>query len=148
VARTYGVLRSDGKSERAIFIVDKDGIIQYIDIHDIDEQPSNDVLFGELERITGLKVPEQPIDRSKVKLPHGGVVMYCTSWCLDCKDARVWLKERGVPVTEVDITSTYGAASQVREWAGGEEITPVFEIDGNIVLDFDRDKLASILKLG
>jgi alkyl hydroperoxide reductase subunit AhpC len=41
----YGVLRSEGYSERAIFILDKNGFIRYIDIHDIDQQPSNEELF-------------------------------------------------------------------------------------------------------
>src|SRR6202171_6617963 len=31
----YGVLRGEGRSERAIFVVDKQGILRYIDIHDI-----------------------------------------------------------------------------------------------------------------
>ena len=39
VAKKYGVLRSDGVSDRALFIIDKKGIIRYIDIHDINEKP-------------------------------------------------------------------------------------------------------------
>jgi len=39
VALKYGVLRSEGICERAIFVVDKQGIIRYIDIHDINEPP-------------------------------------------------------------------------------------------------------------
>ena len=35
VASKYGVLRSNGVSERALFIIDKKGIIRYIDVHDI-----------------------------------------------------------------------------------------------------------------
>ena len=44
IARKYGVLRSDGVTERALFVVDKEGIIRYIDIHDFDTQPDNEVL--------------------------------------------------------------------------------------------------------
>ena len=51
VARQYGILRDDGFSERAIFVLDARGLISYIDIHDIADKPSNDVLFAELERI-------------------------------------------------------------------------------------------------
>ena len=39
VAQTYGVLRSDGTAERALFVIDKAGIIRYIDVHDINERP-------------------------------------------------------------------------------------------------------------
>ncbi len=47
VSKSYAVLRPEGYSERAIFIIDKDGIIRYIDVHDIDNQPSNEVLRQE-----------------------------------------------------------------------------------------------------
>ncbi len=53
VSDLYGVRRKEGFSERAIFIIDKKGMIRYIDIHDIGDKPSNEVLFKELERITG-----------------------------------------------------------------------------------------------
>ena len=39
VASRYGVLRSDGTTERAIFIIDTKGIIRYIDVHDINFRP-------------------------------------------------------------------------------------------------------------
>jgi len=39
VAETYGVLRTDGTSERALFLIDTEGIIRYIDVHDINERP-------------------------------------------------------------------------------------------------------------
>ena len=51
VSKQYDVLRTEGYSERAIFIIDKAGIIQYIDVHDIDHQPSNETLRQELSRI-------------------------------------------------------------------------------------------------
>jgi peroxiredoxin (alkyl hydroperoxide reductase subunit C) len=39
VAEKYGVLRSEGFTERALFVIDKKGIIRFIDIHDINERP-------------------------------------------------------------------------------------------------------------
>ncbi len=39
VAELYGVLRSGGITERAIFKIDKNGIIRYIDVHDINKRP-------------------------------------------------------------------------------------------------------------
>ena len=38
------MLRKDGKTERAIFVIDREGVIRYIDIHDIDTQPDNEEL--------------------------------------------------------------------------------------------------------
>jgi alkyl hydroperoxide reductase subunit AhpC len=52
VAEKFGVFREDGTSERALFIVDEEGIIQYIDVHDIDDQPDNEILFDELKKLS------------------------------------------------------------------------------------------------
>jgi len=51
VAKKYGVLRSNGVSERALFVIDKKGIIRYIDIHDINQRPKLEVLVKELEKL-------------------------------------------------------------------------------------------------
>jgi peroxiredoxin len=51
VAELYGVLRSDGTSERALFVIDKKGMIRYIDVHDINKRPSLEVLIRELEKL-------------------------------------------------------------------------------------------------
>jgi peroxiredoxin len=51
VAATYGVLRSDGTSERALFVIDKKGIIRYIDVHDINKRPPLEQLIRELEKL-------------------------------------------------------------------------------------------------
>ena len=48
VSSTYGVLRSEGTSERALFIVDKQGTIRYIDVHNINERPDLETLAREL----------------------------------------------------------------------------------------------------
>ena len=140
------MLRPVGSAERALFIIDKQGIIQYIDVHDISKQPDNEVLFAELRRIDPQAAARAP-QAADVPLPHGGIVMYCTSWCPDCKRARQWLKEHDLPYTEVNISTTPGAERQVRQWAGGNTTTPTFEIDGTIVVDFDEPRLREVLNL-
>ena len=50
-ARKLGILRSNGVSERALFMVDKKGIIRYIDVHDINKRPSLGDIARELERL-------------------------------------------------------------------------------------------------
>jgi peroxiredoxin len=54
VAKKYGVLRSDGLSETALFIIDKKGIIRHIDIHDINKKPSLKDLAKALEDLKAL----------------------------------------------------------------------------------------------
>ena len=51
VAKKYGVLRSNGVSERALFIIDKKGIVRYIDVHDINKRPPLEDLVNELEKL-------------------------------------------------------------------------------------------------
>ena len=51
VARTYGVLRSDGVTERALFVIDKKGVIRYIDVHDINKRPPLEHLARALEKL-------------------------------------------------------------------------------------------------
>ncbi len=51
VALLYDVLRSEGIAERAIFVIDREGIIRYIDIHDINEDPGINAILKTLEDI-------------------------------------------------------------------------------------------------
>jgi len=51
VADRYGVLRSDGISERALFVIDKKGIIQYIGVGNINKRPRLETLVRELEKL-------------------------------------------------------------------------------------------------
>jgi peroxiredoxin (alkyl hydroperoxide reductase subunit C) len=60
VAQRYGVLRGDGMAERALIVVDKKGVIRYIDIHDINTRPDLTLLVRALDLITKGPVPGQP----------------------------------------------------------------------------------------
>ncbi|MDO9515374.1 MAG: peroxiredoxin [Syntrophales bacterium] len=51
VADTFGVLRSDGTAERAVIIIDKGGVIRYIDVHDINRRPFLESIVEELEKL-------------------------------------------------------------------------------------------------
>jgi len=144
VAERYGVLRSEGKSERAIFILDKEGVIQYIDIHDIDDQPDNEVLFAELDRIDPEAAPKETAPVSD-DLPQGGVVMYCNNWCPGCRKARNWFAENQIDYQEIDVVLNKSAAYQVRKWANGNLTTPTFDVDGTVVVDWKPERLAELL---
>ena len=147
VANLYGVFRYDeGTSERAIFIIDKEGVIRYIDVHDIDEQPDNDVLFAELEKIA-------PEDFESFRrhtpdedaIPTADVVLYCTHWCPSCRRARYWLENHNIDFVEVNIDRNPVADRRVREWANGNRTTPTFDVKGTIVVSFDERRLEDLL---
>jgi peroxiredoxin (alkyl hydroperoxide reductase subunit C) len=50
-ASKLGILRSNGVTERAIFIIDKKGIIRYIDVHDINERPRLKSIVNALKKL-------------------------------------------------------------------------------------------------
>jgi len=146
VASDYGVLREEGKSERAIFVIDKQGIIRYVDVHDIDEQPSNDELFCVLAELEPEAAAAQQIATPPPQPePTADVVLYCTQWCPSCRRARAYLKEHNIEYVEVDITRDREAAKRVRGWANGNETTPTFNINGKIIVDFRLDQVNQAL---
>ncbi|EFL52877.1 alkyl hydroperoxide reductase/ Thiol specific antioxidant/ Mal allergen [Solidesulfovibrio fructosivorans JJ]] len=50
LAKKLGILRSDGVAERALFLVDKKGVIRFIDVHDINTRPDLGVLLDAMKR--------------------------------------------------------------------------------------------------
>lgn len=58
VAKKYGVFRDEdpegpayGATERALFVIDKEGVIQFIDVHPIDKQPDNEEIYEVLRKL-------------------------------------------------------------------------------------------------
>ncbi len=156
VARLYGVLRPEGTSERAIFVIDRQCTIRYVDVHPIDDQPDNEVLFQVLAEIEGTAYTAavrqaEPVQvQSRAKAVAGAtaqaeVVMYCTDWCPACKRARAFLEMHGIPYREINISRDREAAARLRHWTQGYETTPTFEINGEVVINFDRQRLITLL---
>ena len=146
VAEQFDVLRDEGFTERAIFLIDKDGLLRWQKIYDQDEQPDNREVLAEIRRIdpaASAAFPES--EPEAINLPHGGIVMYCTPYCLTCRKAATWLEERALEFKRIDVYQVPGAIQQVRKWADGHLVTPTFDIDGTIVIDFKTDQLAQVL---
>lgn len=52
VSKKYGVwIDEKGICERAIVVVDKKGVVQYVDVHDIGEQPDNAQILETLREL-------------------------------------------------------------------------------------------------
>ena len=51
VANMFGVLRSDGVAERALFIIDKKGILRYAHVSDINKRPNLKDLATALDKL-------------------------------------------------------------------------------------------------
>jgi peroxiredoxin len=51
VAEMFGVLRSEGVTERALFVIDKQGILRYAYVEDINKRPDLMLLVTELQKL-------------------------------------------------------------------------------------------------
>lgn len=68
------------------------------------------------------------------------VVVYTTPTCSYCRSAKRYLKERGIPYREVDVTrSAEGLASLKRK--SGQTGVPVIDVNGQVIVGFNRPKL-------
>ncbi len=53
VADRFGVLRTDGTSERAIIIIDKEGVVRYARVSDINTRPRLEEIIHALDAVAG-----------------------------------------------------------------------------------------------
>nr|GBO97728.1 alkyl hydroperoxide reductase subunit C-like protein [Nitratidesulfovibrio sp. HK-II] len=51
VAASYGVLRGDGMAERALFVIDRQGVIRHIHVSDINKRPPLDIILRALDAL-------------------------------------------------------------------------------------------------
>ena len=126
-----------------------------MDIHDIDEQPDNKEIFRILRELEPQAVIREQGSEAKPAAqpqtaPAGrpqSVVLYCRPGCIDCRLARRFLERNGVRLHRGQRPRDAGAEARVRQWTGGALISPVFDIDGRIVIDFNRSALMEALGL-
>jgi len=72
------------------------------------------------------------------------VIIYTTTACVWCKKAKEFFKENNIKFTEKDVGSDMMAANEMIEKSGQMSV-PVIDIDGKIVVGFDKLKeLSSI----
>ncbi|MBI2830304.1 MAG: PDZ domain-containing protein [Chloroflexi bacterium] len=75
------------------------------------------------------------------------VTVYTTPTCGYCRMAKEYLKQRGVPFREIDISRDPPAAREVVDRTGQRGV-PVIIIDGQTIIGFDRPRLEQILSQG
>lgn len=75
------------------------------------------------------------------------IVMYSTTWCPDCRYAKMFLDEYGVSYEEVNIEEHDDAAEKVMNFTGGKRVVPTFDIDGKMYANPRRGELKTILEL-
>lgn len=77
------------------------------------------------------------------------LTMYTNTWCVDCRRAKQFLRERGIPFREVNIEESPEAENLVCNVNKGRCKVPTLEIEGRFfsLSPFDPVKLADELKI-
>lgn len=75
------------------------------------------------------------------------VIMYCRSWCGDCRRARQWLDANGIPYIEIDVERDEDAHERAAAHNFGRLHTPTFEIGEDVCVDFRPDVLKRLLAI-
>ena len=74
------------------------------------------------------------------------IKVYSTPTCTYCFTLKEFLKEKNIEFEEVDVSVDEKAAREMIEKSGQMGV-PVIDINGEIVVGFDRKKIDSLLKL-
>jgi len=72
------------------------------------------------------------------------IILYETEVCPYCQEAKEFLDEMGVSYNEVDVSKDEKAAKEMVEKSGQMGV-PVLDIDGEIVIGFDKEKISELL---
>ncbi len=74
------------------------------------------------------------------------VKVYTTPTCPWCMRVKQFLDERGIPYEEYDVAADAARAEEMIQKSGQMGV-PVIEVDGEIVVGFDRSRLEELLGL-
>jgi glutaredoxin-like YruB-family protein len=74
------------------------------------------------------------------------VKIYTTPVCPFCNLAKQYLKEKGIEFEEIDVSKDEKASMEMIQKSGQMGV-PVIEIDGKIVIGFDKEKIDELLGL-
>ena len=72
------------------------------------------------------------------------VTIYSTPTCPYCKMAKEFLTEKGIEFTNIDVSTDPKSAQEMIEKSGQMGV-PVLDIEGEIIIGYDRERIASLL---
>jgi len=70
--------------------------------------------------------------------------VYSTPTCPFCKMAKAYLEAKGIPFEDLDVSSDPVAREEMIQRSGQMGV-PVIDIDGQIVIGFDKERLDSLV---
>jgi glutaredoxin-like YruB-family protein len=86
-------------------------------------------------------------DRARTEKPAHRVVVYTTLSCVWCTRVKAYLSQKGVSYREVDVARDQEAARKMSARSGQHGV-PQLDIDGRMVVGFDRARIDTLLGLG
>lgn len=72
------------------------------------------------------------------------IQIFTTPWCQYCKAAKEYFKSKGLSWNEYDVSTDMAKQKEMIEKSGQLGV-PVIEIDGKIVVGFDKQKINQYL---
>jgi glutaredoxin-like YruB-family protein len=73
------------------------------------------------------------------------ITIYSASWCAFCHAAKAYFDKLGIKFTDKDIESDPKIAQEAIDKSGQTGI-PIIDIDGDIIIGFNRPKIDEALK--
>ncbi|MBS3080230.1 glutaredoxin family protein [Candidatus Pacearchaeota archaeon] len=74
------------------------------------------------------------------------IIIYGTDSCPWCHKAREFMKEHKVKFTDKNVGEDRKVAEEMIKKSGQQGV-PVIDVDGEIIVGFDEDRLRSLLKI-
>ncbi len=74
------------------------------------------------------------------------VTIYTAEGCPWCKKTKEFLKQHNIKYKEIDVGKDEGAAEEMLKKSGHMGV-PVVDVNGKIIVGFDKQKLKEALKL-
>ncbi|MBS3176437.1 glutaredoxin family protein [Candidatus Woesearchaeota archaeon] len=74
------------------------------------------------------------------------VVVYSTPNCPYCHMAKDFLKEHKIKFEEINVAEDQEAAEAMVEKSGQQGV-PVIDIDGEVIVGYDKESIAKALKI-
>lgn len=72
--------------------------------------------------------------------------IFSTPTCPYCETLKEFLKERGIEFEDIDVSKNAAAVEEMVQKSGQMGV-PVVEIDGKIVVGFDREQISKLLNI-
>jgi len=74
------------------------------------------------------------------------IKVFSAPGCPYCHTLKEFLKQNGIEFEDIDVSKDENALKEMIEKSGQMGV-PVIEIDGEIVVGFDKEKISELLKL-